>query len=161
MFPLVVECIVLRKLFAALAFCGSLVMSPAAMAGTETPTGSWLTADHSAVIAIAPCGMGLCGYIAGIRLDHPTDPQPRDWRGQPQCGDMIIAALPAADNPYKWRGTVTDPRNGSVYHATLTLREDGTLRLRGYVGVPLFGQTQSWTRYTGQIRTGCLITTEE
>jgi 2',3'-cyclic-nucleotide 2'-phosphodiesterase / 3'-nucleotidase len=160
-FPPVVECIILRKLLAALGFCGSLFMAPAAQAGSVTPAGSWLTADHSAVIVIAPCGTGLCGYIAGIRLDHPTDPQPRDWRGQPQCGDLIIAALPAEDNPYKWRGTVTDPRNGSVYRATLTLHDDGTLRLRGYVGVPLFGETQSWTRYTGQIRTGCLITTEE
>jgi uncharacterized protein (DUF2147 family) len=125
-----------------------------------TPTGSWLTANHQAVISIAPCGEGVCGYIAGVRLDHPTDPQPRDWRGQPQCGDMMISALPVAGNPDKWRGTVTDPRNGNTYHATLWL-QDGNLHLHGYVGMPLFGATQTWTPYSGQIRTGCLITTEE
>lgn len=147
----------LRQLFTALAFCGGLFFAPTAKA--DTLTGSWLTANHQAVIAIAPCGPGLCGFIAGVRLDHPTDPQPRDWRGQPQCGDMMISVLPVSGNPNRWRGTVTDPRDGNVYQATLTLR-DGSLRLHGFVGVPLFGATQTWTRYAGQVPTGCLITDE-
>lgn len=147
-----------RALFAALLLCGGIFLAPTAMADTGTPTGSWLTANRQAVITIAPCGTSICGHIAGITLDNPTDPQPRDWRGQPQCGDEIIAAAPVQDTLDKWRGTITDPRSGNVYHATLTLR-DGTLHLRGYVGLSLFGQTQVWTRYDGQIRTGCLIPT--
>lgn len=146
----------LRRLCAALLVWGGIVMAGAAQAGTSSPTGRWLTASRDAVISIAPCGNGLCGHIAGIKLDNPTDPQPLDWRGQPQCGDDIIAMTPT-DSPDKWHGTITDPRNGSVWQATLTIR-DGALHLRGYVGVPLFGETQTWTRYGGQISTGCLIT---
>ena len=148
-----------RVLFAALLICGGIFIAPPARANTNSPTGSWLTANGQAVIAIAPCGPALCGHIAGIALHNPADPQPRDWRGQPQCGDAIIIANPS-DTPDRWVGTVTDPRSGNVFHATLTMR-DGTLHMRGYAGLPLFGETQIWTRYTGQIRTGCIITDVE
>jgi len=33
-----------------------------------------------------------------------------------------------------------------VLACQLGLQADGTLRLRGYVGTPLFGETQIWTR---------------
>jgi len=33
-----------------------------------------------------------------------------------------------------------------VYTANISLQSDGTLRLRGYVGSPMFGETQIWTR---------------
>lgn len=146
-----------RWLLAVFCLFGGVLPCSAALAGPTSPIGDWLTANRNAVIAIAPCGARLCGSIAGVTLDHPTDPMPTDWRGQPQCGDMIINVSPVPDTPDQWQGTVTDPRDGNVWQAMLTL-EDGILQLRGYVGLPLFGESESWTPYTGQIRPGCLFT---
>jgi hypothetical protein len=33
------------------------------------------------------------------------------------------------------------------------LQADGTLRLRGYIGVPLLGESNVWTRHTGPVPT--------
>jgi len=44
-------------------------------------------------------------------------------------------------------GSVLDPRDGSVYHALMNLSEDGQeLEVRGYVGVKMFGKSQTWYR---------------
>ena len=43
-------------------------------------------------------------------------------------------------------GRIYNPRDGNLYKAVLTLLDDGTLKVRGYVGVPAMGQTQVWTR---------------
>ncbi|OGT53903.1 MAG: hypothetical protein A3E84_00715 [Gammaproteobacteria bacterium RIFCSPHIGHO2_12_FULL_42_13] len=48
-------------------------------------------------------------------------------------------------------GTVLDPRNGNLYHATMRVINAGKqLRLRGYIGIPLFGKSVIWNRVTGK-----------
>lgn len=47
----------------------------------------------------------------------------------------------------RWRGgRLYDPRSGRRFSARARLEEDGMLRIRGYVGMPLFGVTLRWRR---------------
>lgn len=115
----------------------------------EAPMGRWMTADHDAVIEIAPCGAELCGEIVGMVL-QPSDPVPKDWTGASLCDLTIIhAAERESDGRTVWRGTIVNPRDGAAYHAQLTIGADRQLRLRGYIALPVFGSTQRWTAYTG------------
>jgi uncharacterized protein (DUF2147 family) len=43
-------------------------------------------------------------------------------------------------------GTIYDPENGSNYNCVITLEDDNTLKVRGYIGVQLFGRTDTWKR---------------
>ena len=129
--------------------CIDLGSAPA-RAAQPGPVGAWVTAGNGAVIEIYQCGNSLCGAISGMVL-APADKTPVDWQGQSQCGLVIVrtAADPVQGNKPAWFGSITNPRNGSVYHARLTLDANGNLLLRGYVGLPVFGATQTWTRYEG------------
>lgn len=106
------------------------------------------------MIAIGPCGDGLCGRIAGI-LDWPADGHaPVDVDGQPQCGLTIISDVHPGSAD-RWAASITDPENGRVYDAQLWVDRAGRLHLRGYIGLPLFGQTQIWTPYPGPMPKDC------
>ena len=138
----------------------ALAQTNAASAASVTyPSGSWTTENSGTVISVAQCGTDLCGRISGMVLDHPNDPTPLDWRGQPQCGDIIFQVAPETgdDGTVKWNGTVSDPRDGAVYQATVTFDAQGNLHMRGYVGLAIFGETQIWRPYSAQTPRDCLI----
>ncbi|HQT78043.1 MAG: hypothetical protein B7Z80_15415 [Rhodospirillales bacterium 20-64-7] len=119
-------------------------------------TGLWLTQDHDGVIAVSRCGVALCGRIVGFFLDRPADPTPRDYRGASQCNlPLFTDARPIAAN--LWKGHIVDPRNGSVYGVELRLDRHGNLALRGFLGIPLLGRTQTWTRFKGTVPQDCRI----
>jgi uncharacterized protein (DUF2147 family) len=127
----------------------------AAVDKDSTPLGAWLTESGKGVVAIVTCGDALCGRIVGIDR-APGDPMPTDVQGKPQCGLTIITdERPARGGT--WLGWVTDPRNGTAYRAELWMDRDGDLNLRGYVGVPLLGETQVWHRFGGRLGGDCRL----
>ena len=128
--------------------------SPATAQGT--PAGRWLTQGKDAVIAIEPCGAALCGRIVGITLDSPHDPVPLDHEGRSQCGLTIISSA-VRDGNAGWTARIVDPRDGRGYRARMHLDEQRRLRVRGYIGIPLFGQTEVWTPFRGAIPNDCRL----
>jgi len=64
-------------------------------------------------------------------------------------GQVILHDLKYEGNR-KWvDGTIYDPQGGKTYRCKVELRSDGTLKVRGFIGISLLGKTQLWTRYTG------------
>ncbi len=44
-------------------------------------------------------------------------------------------------------GEILDPKNGKTYRCTIQLKSNNQeLNVRGYIGMPLFGRTQTWQR---------------
>jgi len=147
----------LTRPHALLCFAATLVIALIALAAPAlsmaSPLGTWSTANGHGVIAIVQCGDALCGRIVGIGR-KPTEPMPTDANGRPQCGLTIITnERPQTDGT--WLGEVTDPRNGGTYHAKLWLDSHGNLRLRGFIGIPALGATQTWHRFTGHLTAAC------
>lgn len=69
-----------------------------------------------------------------------------DRKDQPVLGLRLIQNAKRDGLSYKG-GAILDPRNGSQYSVELTLAPDNeTLTVRGYLGLTLFGQSQTWKR---------------
>ncbi len=121
---------------AALILCGA---APAA-----SVEGRWLTQTRDGVISIEHCGQALCGFVTGMVYQGAA---PRDVWHRSQCGlNLLIDMKPDGNG---WSGRILDPDNGRTYAAHVHLAPDGTFRLHGYIGIPLFGSTQTWTRFEG------------
>ncbi len=118
----------------------------------RTLLGMWMTEDRQGVVRIEPCGDAYCGRVVGIS-DFPPGGL-RDLHGVPQCGLVIVHGLRPTDTG-KRHGTITNPDDGRTYDAIMWVAPDGDLRLRGYIGLPLFGSTQRWPHFTGRVTPDC------
>jgi uncharacterized protein (DUF2147 family) len=111
---------------------------------SKQPTGWFLIRNHDGIYD---------GIIAKMFLQPGENPnvvcdQCKDDRhDRPWLGLEIIRGMkPEEDNKYGG-GSILDPRNGKVYHATMKLTPDGqTLVVRGYIGFEMLGENQYWTR---------------
>ncbi|MEM7679485.1 MAG: DUF2147 domain-containing protein [Pseudomonadota bacterium] len=113
-------------------------------------TGYWLTENKRAVLEIKPCNdNSVCGEIywiidGGLQQDiHNED---ESLKKRPLCGLEILGGF-EQDDPGEWEdGFIYKADDGDLYDADIEVREDGTLKVRGYLGISLLGKTQIWTR---------------
>ena len=75
-----------------------------------------------------------------------------DQKNQPALGLTLIKGMQRKGLNYD-NGSILDPRDGSVYQARMELSADGQkLMVRGFVGIDLFGQSQTWRRLPDSAR---------
>lgn len=123
---------------------------------SEAPVyGMWLSEKHDGVFRIEPCGKTICGTLIGLSYG-PNEPMPHAKDGRPECNLVMLTDFrPMEDDPGRWSGKILDPDAGNLYHAQIWSPQPNVLKLRGYILVPVFGETQTWTRYTGKIGPEC------
>lgn len=68
-----------------------------------------------------------------------------DLKNQPILG-MVILRNFKPDGDVWAGGTVVDPDNGKEYKGKVWTVGNDQLHMHGYVGISLFGRTQTWTR---------------
>ena len=67
-------------------------------------------------------------------------------KNAPMLGLPIVTGMKRIGLKYV-DGTILDPRDGAVYDAEMEMTPDGKkLSVRGFLGLPIFGQTQVWRR---------------
>jgi uncharacterized protein (DUF2147 family) len=67
-------------------------------------------------------------------------------RSRPIIGLVFMTGFTPAGSG-KWEnGTIYDPKTGNTYSCNMELDGPNTLKVRGYIGISLFGRTQIWKR---------------
>lgn len=66
-------------------------------------------------------------------------------KDQKILGMNILDGLKKDGNEWSG-GTILDPRNGNVYKCYIVLEKPNKLKIRGYIGISLFGKTAYWER---------------
>ncbi|MGH9589797.1 MAG: DUF2147 domain-containing protein [Terracidiphilus sp.] len=129
--------------------------SGGAPATFDSPVGRWKTIDDhtgqaKAIVEIREVDGKLEGRI--VKLFHPPAPYPLclkcrgALKNKPVMGMRILWGM-LRDGSEWTGGHVLDPESGNVYRCTMMLENGGkTLRLRGYVGLSVFGRTEKWVR---------------
>lgn len=118
----------------------------------------WVTENRDCRVEIFKKGDRYFGKIAAIKPPNylpgeidGMDGEPRldsnnqneSLRSRPLVGIELMTNFRFDED--KWvGGRIYDPQNGKTYKCTLSLAKDGTLHVRGYVGVSLLGRTTVW-----------------
>lgn len=136
----------LSVLLFTLAFAVPAHADPSAIAGT------WLSGDGDGLIQVSVNGTVISGTILGSPNKDPDRPETDihnpdpALRGRRLVGLNIFSGI-QYDGDGAWSGGfIYDPNSGKTYRCKLELTDLNTLRLRGYIGISLFGRTEVWKR---------------
>lgn len=134
-----------------LALGSTLVMAQA------SPVGLWKTIDdetktEKSLVRVVETGGVITGKIEKLldptKQDSTCDKCDGARKDKPITGMTIIEGVKKNPDEIYWDGgSILDPNNGKSYKVRMTPADGGKkLDVRGYVGAPLLGRTQTWVR---------------
>lgn len=144
-------------------FVVTLLLSTSCLYGAEGDAivGVWTTQEKEAKIEIYTCGVRYCGRISWLKEPaySPDDeggmagkpkvdrnnPNP-NLRARPLLGLTILIGFSYVGGNRWEDGRIYNPENGKIYRAKIKLAANNRLKLRGFVGISIFGETETWTR---------------
>ncbi|WP_343638626.1 DUF2147 domain-containing protein [Roseateles sp.] len=149
----------MKPLFATAVALGLGLSANLALAQTATsPVGVWKTIDDETKQERSTVRISEVGGVLVGRIEKITDPSKQtakcdecadERKGQPILGLTILRNVKKnGDDADLWDGgDILDPSNGKVYRVRLRPVDGGRkLEVRGFIGMPLLGRTQTWIR---------------
>ncbi len=116
--------------------------------------GTWLNESGKAKVKIVKRGTQFFGEIIWLR--DPKDAKgkekldkenpKKELKTKPIVGLEILKGFKYIGEK-KWEGgTIYDPENGKTYDCNIAMKDNNTLKIRGYIGISLLGRTTTWSR---------------
>ncbi|WP_316840136.1 DUF2147 domain-containing protein [Pedobacter gandavensis] len=121
---------------------------------SDAIVGQWVNSSGEAHIDIFKKGDRFFGKIVWLK-------EPKDEKGDPKLDVKnpadnlkrrpVLGLEMLKDFVYengKWvDGTIYDPKVGKTYSCNMSLKSNGQLNVRGYIGFSLIGRTDVWKRF--------------
>ena len=126
-----------------------------AMGAENSPAGLWKTFDDKTHKARGTVRIYEENGVFFGRIESSFNPAEYrehcekcagDRKGAPVIGLVIMRGMAMHGSEYNG-GDILDPEDGYIYRCRFVLSGDGEkLFLRGYLGLSIFGRTQTWIR---------------
>ena len=116
--------------------------------------GFWITEDDvtgkkKSEVLIYKEGNKVYGKIINLLLQEDKGKLCLKCKGEnknkPIEGLLILKDLILEEDTWEG-GTILAPKSGKIYDCYITLEDDNTLKVRGFLGFSLLGRTQIWKR---------------
>jgi uncharacterized protein (DUF2147 family) len=130
----------------------TMMLSTASAADLPPIEGTWLSGDGDGWIEVTLDGDGLSGVIKGSPNENDDRPDRDEKNPDPSLRERPLTGLElfagfSYDGDGRWEGgTIYDPNSGKTYRCIITWVDRNTLKVRGYIGVPMLGRTETWKR---------------
>ena len=117
--------------------------------------GVWLTHTKKSKITIFKSGNSFYGKVSWMQNSNTDDNKPKVDEKNPDeklrsrhiFGLLILKGFEYDEKNKQWvNGEIYDPKNGKTYSCKMTLVNNNTLEVHGYIGISLIGRTETWTR---------------
>ena len=144
----------MKNTLIALALAGASL----AAAAQSTPAGLWKTIDddgktEKSLVRITETAGTFSAKVEKVfdatKQDARCEKCSDDRKDQPVLGMTIVKGVRAnLDDKALWDGgEILDPNNGKTYKVRMKPVDGGKrIEVRGYIGAPLLGRTQTWIR---------------
>lgn len=138
-----------KSAFAIIALITAALTSRATAEPGQPVLGVWQMADRQSAAEFYDCADKVCARLVWFKSavgpdGHPPldrhNPDPA-LRNRPLCGLTIITQLSPRSAARFDGGKVYSAGDGKTYDLTVSLESPTRLRLRGYLGTPVLGQT--------------------
>lgn len=119
-----------------------------ANSNADAIVGEWLSQEKDGKIIIFKQGEQFFGKISWGKTPGRKDGNNPDekLRSRELLNLVILKNFKFTGTAWE-NGTIYDPKSGKTYDCILKIKDGNkTLDIRGFVGVPMFGRTSTWTR---------------
>lgn len=104
---------------------------------SEKIVGVWFTDDKTSKIQIYKAENQYFGKIIWLAASGSNE----ELKVKPKLGYQIFRKFTFEGKNVWSGGQVSDPRSGMTVSGKMTLKNENTLNVRGYLGAPMFGKT--------------------
>jgi uncharacterized protein (DUF2147 family) len=121
-----------------------------AQANPDAILGIWFNEEKDAKIKVYRENGKFYGKIVwhktgeDISLYDENNPD-EELQKRKKLGLIILNDFDFDDGQWE-DGTIYDPKSGKTYSCVIKMQKDGSLNVRGYIGISLIGRTTHWTK---------------